>query len=135
MTLGISEGRITEDMTPENAARVMAERNIGVTAVLLRILQEDAGLGYIALKRMDDIGLYGEHIWIAFKDYFDRNHHLFILAMLEADPENRSARTLLEAVAARDYIDLPADAPRAALSLPGNDGSPLASAEGEPTRG
>ena len=61
--------RITDTMSLEEAAKIMSEGNAGASTVINKLSMDD-------LKNLDLMGIYGSHIWVAYKDIYKSNLEL-----------------------------------------------------------
>lgn len=60
--------RINLEMVPIDAVVKMAEGNPGATRVMCELMKPNLVEGFMDVCRLDDLGLYGSDIWLAYKD-------------------------------------------------------------------
>jgi len=74
-------------LTPLNACVKLAEGNPGAAQVCALILRADPDWGYCTLLDLDDMGLRGSAIWVAYKDYAKQDLPTLVRALKERSPE------------------------------------------------
>lgn len=80
--------RIDMDTTGEQAIKILSEGNIGAATVLLELVNRIGVLALVLFLKLDDAGIYGEAIWIMYKDKCGEDIEKFAeaIALLD-DPE------------------------------------------------
>ena len=64
----LSNNRVGLQDTVQDALVKMVEGNPGAITVLLEFLKRNPDLGLIHILKLDDLGIYGSHIWMLWKD-------------------------------------------------------------------
>ena len=63
----------------------MAEGNPGALSVLMKLLQDDP-IGFMRLLDLDDMGMRGSQIWVAYKDHCGGDLDALKKCLLDRDP-------------------------------------------------
>lgn len=72
--------------TPLDACVKLAEGNPGAAQVCALILRDDPEWGYFTLLHLDDMGLHGPAIWVAYKDYAKQDLPTLVHALKDRSP-------------------------------------------------
>lgn len=84
--------RINGNSKVFDAIVLMAEGNPGALTVCSRLVAEDMVMGTISLLILDEMGIYGSQIWVAYKDVCKENLTTLIERVMDRDPGLRVAR-------------------------------------------
>ncbi len=60
--------RVSLDMTMMDALEALAEGNPGAISVCMQLMEMGKESGFLDVLRLDDAGIYGPNVWIAYKD-------------------------------------------------------------------
>ena len=60
--------RLNMKMTLGETYTVMAEGNPGAMTAMTELVKDDPSFGLIYLAHLDDMEIYGAHIWVGYKD-------------------------------------------------------------------
>src|SRR5712672_2980276 len=71
---------------PISSLLSLAQGNPGAATVLGKLLQ-DGPQGYMDILHLDDMGMKGPQIWVAWKDYCKQDLEAFRKAIRARDPE------------------------------------------------
>ena len=71
------------DMNYKEAISVMSDGNPGAINVMCMLINHDPVKGQVALCHLDDMGIYGSQIWIAYKDICGQDIELLMKKIYE----------------------------------------------------
>lgn len=63
----------------------MSEGNPGALTALVEVVKADPVMGFMDLLHLDDMGMRGPQIWVAFKDHCKQDLAAFVKAIRERD--------------------------------------------------
>lgn len=75
--------KVTGDM--RDTLIQMSEGNPGAVSVLVQLIKDDP-MGFIDVLNLDDMGMRGSQIWIAYKDHCKEDIGAFRKALRDRDP-------------------------------------------------
>lgn len=78
-------------MTLQELLLAMGEGNPGAITVMARLLEREDGL--FVLLHLDEMGIYGPDIWVAYKDHCDEDLEQLARRVKARDPRLKEART------------------------------------------
>ena len=76
---------------PISSLLSLAQGNPGAATVLGKLLQ-DGPQGYMDILHLDDMGMKGPQIWVAWKDYCKQDLEAFRKAIRARDPDYQPSR-------------------------------------------
>jgi hypothetical protein len=65
---------------------MMSEGIPGAITVLVELLNDPSGMGFLDVLHLDDMGMRGSQIWVAYKDHCKGDFEAFKKALKDRDP-------------------------------------------------
>lgn len=63
----------------------LSEGNPGALTALIEVVKDDPVMGFMDLLHLDDMGMRGPQIWVAYKDHCKQDRTAFVKAIRERD--------------------------------------------------
>lgn len=76
-----------EDKSVQDNIADMSQGNPGALEAMMSMMESDKERGILALHTLDRMNMYGSRIWIAYKDYCDKDVEKFLDSIFNQDEE------------------------------------------------